>query len=238
MSGNGTHAISCSVYDKSGTLAKQTDSVKLDPSVPSVSLFEPGGTLNGWYTTKPVPVTVAVGDTGGSGLVGAPVCTDSGSPIAVSGSAPNYTVSVSNEGDNVIVCQASDFAGNVGQSTKTIPIDTFAPTATVQPPKTVTSPFVVTFSSRAGVRHRPTSLTFTAAGAATPLAGTLTCKNPNEAAVDCGTGPVLTATFAPTPRLLAGQDLVVALSPGWPPAAGCTTSCSTSARAPIRRERR
>ncbi len=219
VSGNGAHAIACSVFDKSGTLAKQNDSLKIDASAPSLVLSDPGGTLNGWFYVKPVQVTASVGDTGGSGLVGAPVCTDNGAPIAVSGSAPNYTMSVSNEGNNAIVCQATDSAGNVKQTTTSIPIDTLAPTATVDPPKTITSPFVVTFSEQvSGVG--PTSLTFTAAGAATPLAGTLTCKNPNGAAVDCGTGPVLTATFAPTPRLLAGQTYVVALSPGWPQGGG------------------
>ena len=216
VSGNGTHAIACSVFDKAGTLAKQNDSIKLDATAPSVTLLDPGGTLNGWFTTKPVQVTAIVGDTGTSGLIGAPVCTDNGAPIAVSGSAPNYTLSVTNEGNNAIVCRATDSAGNIGQATKQIPIDTLAPTAQIEAPKTITSPFVVTFSEPVYSVGTQT-LTFTAAGAATPLAGTLTCKDPNGAVANCS-GPVLTATFDPTPNLIAGQTYVVALSPGWPPA--------------------
>jgi len=117
------------------------------------------------------------------------------------------------------VCQATDSAGNVKQATKSIPIDTLAPTATIDPPKTITSPFVLTFSEQvSGVG--PQTVTFTAAGAATPLTGALTCKDPNGGGVNCSTGPVLTATFVPTSPLIAGQTYVVALSPGWPAGGG------------------
>ena len=56
------------------------------------------------------------------------ICTDNGSPLAVTGSASPYSASVTGEGIHDIDCTVSDNAGNDNDDSDEVKIDTLDPT--------------------------------------------------------------------------------------------------------------
>jgi hypothetical protein len=82
---------------------------------------------NGWNTSSPVTETVSASDSG-SGLAGAPSCTVDGSAATLTASGSGtWTFPASGDGQHAVSCQASDGAGNQGNATDTVKIDTVAP---------------------------------------------------------------------------------------------------------------
>ena len=113
VSGEGVHAVSCSVADAADNEASTSDTVMIDTIKPSLAVSHTANGSNGWNTTPTVALAVSSSD-GGSGLAaGSPSCTDNGSSLAlthVSGS--DYSATVSGEGQHSIACAAEDVAGN------------------------------------------------------------------------------------------------------------------------------
>jgi hypothetical protein len=99
-----------------------------DTRAPSLSVSH-SANANGWNNTSPVTVHVTASDAGTGLAAGSPSCTVDGTPATVSGSAPNFTVSVTGDGSHTVRCSASDTAGNsAGPVTDTVKIDSVKPT--------------------------------------------------------------------------------------------------------------
>lgn len=114
-----------------------------DTTPPTIALSHTVDGQNGWNVTSPVTVAVNATDPGG-GLGGPPACTDAanGGPaaaLAVSGSEPNFTVSVSGEGVHQVSCTATDPPGNSASASDTVKIDQTPPSlaATISPSATL-----------------------------------------------------------------------------------------------------
>jgi hypothetical protein len=93
---------------------------------------------NGWNKTSPVSLTIAASDSG-SDLVAAPTCKEGTTPLALTGSAGNWTANASGEGTHAISCSVSDKAGNSITKADTVKIDTTAPGVTATPGRTADS---------------------------------------------------------------------------------------------------
>jgi hypothetical protein len=103
----------------------------VDKTPPTLSISHVAGGANGWNVTGPVAVSINASDAG-SGLAGAPTCTDTlngGAPTAltVTGSAPTFAASVVGEGVHNINCTVSDVSTNKTGTSDTVKLDTNAP---------------------------------------------------------------------------------------------------------------
>jgi hypothetical protein len=131
VSGEGSHAVSCSASDNAGNQNSATDTVNIDTVAPSVSVSHSADGQNGWNVSSPVTETVNAGD-GGSGLAsGSPSCTvdGNGATLTANGSG-SWTFPVSGDGTHAVSCSASDVAGNSNNASDTTYIDTTPPVVT------------------------------------------------------------------------------------------------------------
>jgi outer membrane protein assembly factor BamB len=103
VSGDGTHAISCTVRDKSGATSSAKDTVKLDSTAPAIGVTH--RRILGGYT-----ITVTASDAT-SGPAAAPTCTDDAKPLLLTKSGTAWTATVKTRGQHTIRCSVSDRAG-------------------------------------------------------------------------------------------------------------------------------
>jgi outer membrane protein assembly factor BamB len=103
VSGDGTHAISCTISDKSGASSSAKDTVNLDATAPAIGITH--RRILGGYT-----ITVTASDAT-SGLSTAPACTDNAGPLALTKSGSAWTATVKTRGRHTIRCSVSDKAG-------------------------------------------------------------------------------------------------------------------------------
>ena len=103
VTGEGTHPVSCSVSDNATNSNTAADTVYIDTVNPTITVSHTANGDNGWNTTAPVSVSVAVSDAT-SGIAGAPTCTVGGNPATVTGSSSPYSVSVTGEGSHTVSC--------------------------------------------------------------------------------------------------------------------------------------
>ena len=89
VSGEGTHAVHCSVSDKASNGQTANDTVKIDTVAPAIDLSH-AANGGGLEQQLAVSVAIAVSD-GGSGLPGAPTCDVDDSSAPVTGSASPST---------------------------------------------------------------------------------------------------------------------------------------------------
>src|SRR5207244_3410890 len=109
-SGDGTKTVCVQYKDAAGNISTSfTDSIILDQPNPTITVSHVADGSNGWNTSSPVTVSVAVSDAT-SGIAAAPSCTVDGSPATVSGTSSPYTVSVSGQGTHPVSCSVSDKA--------------------------------------------------------------------------------------------------------------------------------
>jgi Right handed beta helix region len=108
--------------------------VEPDTTPPTISVSHLVDGQNGW-NLAPAPLSITAGD-GGTGLAGAPTCTDAvngsaATPLGVTGSSsPFATAPVSGDGTHVVTCTVYDGAGNHTAAIDTVKIDTQAPVVT------------------------------------------------------------------------------------------------------------
>jgi hypothetical protein len=115
-----------------------------DTTPPAISLSHTADGQNGWNVSAPVTVAVNATDPDG-GLASPPACTDAangGAPAAltVTGTEPNFTLTVSGEGAHVVSCTATDPPGNHASASDTVKIDQTPPSLapTIAPSATLT----------------------------------------------------------------------------------------------------
>jgi probable HAF family extracellular repeat protein len=87
-----------------------------DTVAPTLTVSHTGANDDGWNNSSPVTLNVAASDSG-SGLDGAPTCTDTTTSGTTSltltaGNTGEWTASVSGEGTHTVKCSVSDKAGN------------------------------------------------------------------------------------------------------------------------------
>jgi hypothetical protein len=119
--------------DLAGNLSTSyTDTIFLDQTNPTIDVSHTPDGDNGWNVNSPVTVDIEVEDLG-SGLAGAPDCTDNGTPLTVSpGLDPGtYTASVGGDGEHDVDCTVSDNAGNSNDDSTLVKIDTIDPTGSI-----------------------------------------------------------------------------------------------------------
>ena len=103
-----------------------------DTAPPLLAVSHTSDGANGWNVAGPVVVSINASDAG-SGLAGAPTCTDrlNGSAptaLGVSGATPSFTASAVGEGVHEITCGVSDLAGNpAAAANDAVKLDTKAP---------------------------------------------------------------------------------------------------------------
>ena len=104
-----------------------------DTTDPTLSVSHTGANADNWNNTSPVTVNISASDSTGSGLAGAPTCTDGTTDLTLTAgsTAGNWTASVSGEGTHTISCSVTDKAGNQTSTSDTVMIDTTDPTLTV-----------------------------------------------------------------------------------------------------------
>jgi hypothetical protein len=178
---------------------------------PSISVSHTANGLNGWTTTTPTTITITASDAG-SGLAGKPTCLDVGNggatPLTVSGSAPNFTTSVSGQGSHSVQCDVSDLDGNHAFDTVLVKIDSVKPTVNVTAPTTSGGNFTFTFSEPVDIDPNGGSVSVIETENATTVTGALSCPGGLN-----GTGRCATWTFNPDGRLFPGDYYDVYFQP-------------------------
>ena len=108
-----------------------------DTTPPTLSVSHTPDGTNGWNKTSPVTVNVSASDSG-SGLAGAPTCTDGTTPLTLTAgsTAGPWTASVLGDGTHDISCSVSDEATNQTTTSDTVNIDTSTPSISDQVPTT------------------------------------------------------------------------------------------------------
>jgi hypothetical protein len=130
VSGDGVHAISCSVSDIAGSQTTAGDTAKIDTTAPSLVATHAANGQNGWNVTSPVTETISASDAG-SGLTATPACTVDGNAASLTAAGGGtWKLAVSGDGVHAISCAMSDQAGNPQSAGETVKIDTTAPTLT------------------------------------------------------------------------------------------------------------
>jgi hypothetical protein len=100
-----------------------------DTTAPTLSVSHTPDGTNGWNKTSPVTLNVSASDSG-SGLAGAPTCTDGTTSLTLTAGSTDgtWTTPVSGDGTHTISCSVSDiFDNSSGPKTDTVKIDTSAP---------------------------------------------------------------------------------------------------------------
>ena len=99
-----------------------------ETDAPTLSVANSADGQTGWNTSSPVTLDVAASDPG-SGLAGAPTCTDGTNALtlAAGSTAGTWTASVSGDGTHSISCTVKDNAFNSATASDTLKIDTTAP---------------------------------------------------------------------------------------------------------------
>ncbi len=152
VSSDGTHTVEYRSTDVAGNVETAgTLTLRLDTTPPALTTT-PAGTLGsgGWYRSA-VAVTVTAGDTG-SGL-------DSTEYRLDGGAWTPYTapVAISSDGTHTLEARATDVAGNLTTSTRTIRIDGAPPVTTATP--------ACTLAGNAGWCRGPINVSLTASDA-------------------------------------------------------------------------
>jgi hypothetical protein len=173
---------------------------------PTISLSHTANGLNGWTTTSPTTVSITASDSG-SGLSGNPTCTDNGNPVSVSGSAPNFTASISGQGSHAVACTAKDTDGNTASDNLTVKIDSVKPTVNVVPPPTPSGNFTFKFSEPVDIDPTSQSVGVLETDDALTINGELTCP------AGLKKGRCKTWRFNPQSRLFPGENYDVYFQP-------------------------
>src|SRR5215213_8622441 len=100
-----------------------------DTTSPTLSVSHTPDSTNGWNKSAPVTLNVSASDSG-SGLAGAPTCTDGTTSLTLTAGSTDgtWTAPVSGDGTHNISCSVSDiFDNSSGPKTDTVKIDTTAP---------------------------------------------------------------------------------------------------------------
>jgi hypothetical protein len=114
VTGEGVHAITCTVYDGAGNHTTASDTVKIDATAPVVTYTGNAGT---YTTAQVVSITCSVADpTPGSGVAS----------TSCPSSAANYAV-----GSYTLTTDAADLAGNVGHGSTSFTVIAAPVTITV-----------------------------------------------------------------------------------------------------------
>ena len=117
---DGVHTLSLRAYDNAGNLAETNQTISVDTITPVLDSSMSGAVgLNGWYVSD-TQVSATASDLG-SGLSLLEVSTNGGAWTSYS--AP-ITLS---DGVHAVQFRATDYAGNVTESTQTIKVDTVTP---------------------------------------------------------------------------------------------------------------
>jgi large repetitive protein len=131
--GDGTKTVAVRYLDAGGNWSvNYTDSIILDTTPPMVTVNFPPTPVSGWFTTSPVVGSVTATDSSSNVteiLVTGPDGTlsdvkDLGTPSA------SGTLTVSGDGSHMVICDATDSAGNTGTGQTMFGIDTTPPTLT------------------------------------------------------------------------------------------------------------
>lgn len=119
VSGDGNHTVYARITDNAGNVANTTRTIGIDsiPPVTGFSLLAPDGT-GGWYV-HPVTVTPNGSDaTSGVAL----------QQVSLDNSTWSNSVTVTTNGTQTVYMRITDVAGNSASATRTIQLDTVAPT--------------------------------------------------------------------------------------------------------------
>ncbi|MEI6512906.1 MAG: Ig-like domain-containing protein [bacterium] len=132
----GTHTLSLIVRDTLGSESRIVRTVKIDRTVPTVTINTPAN--NGFVKASNVSVTATVNDANPNtweakvdgGTTGLSVSTGSGGSISINWNAASFS-----NGKHTISISATDKAGNVGSaSTVDVTVDSILPTVTLTTP--------------------------------------------------------------------------------------------------------
>jgi hypothetical protein len=187
-----------------------------DTTPPSLTVTHLADGQNGWNLTGPVALTIDATDAD-SGLLGPPTCTDNGGTIAVTGSEPTFSASVSGPGTHAVECTARDSLGNTATTSDTVKIDHGPPsldaTATgdgdpYTPGTWANGDVIVTFActdAGSGVASVTSPVTFATEGADQSVTGTCVDEAGHSATTTVDaiqidkSMPVITAQRSPEP---------------------------------------
>jgi hypothetical protein len=104
VTGDGTHAVTCTAKNAAGTASSAADTLKLDTNAPALAVTH--RRVSGSYT-----VTVSASDAT-SGLSAPPVCTDNGRTLRLTAGSSLWTATVKTRTLHSIRCTVSDAAGS------------------------------------------------------------------------------------------------------------------------------
>jgi hypothetical protein len=180
-----------------------------DTTPPVVTLTIPSPTgSNGFFKTSPVALTVSATDPSN---VGSFTCTDSGTPIAVSGfsgigSPASGSLSVGGEGTHNLICYATDGAGNAGAASGSSPMPAILRIDTVVPTVTITAPA----DSATPILKSSVASSFSCSdGTAPPASGVASCVGTVANGSNINTATVGPKTFTVTATDVAGNSTTV-----------------------------
>jgi large repetitive protein len=128
--GDGQHPVSCNASDAAGNQSTASDLVKIDATGPVLTAVHQSDGQNGWNVGSSVQEVVTASDSG-SGLAGAPTCTEGGLPVTLTGGDGSWSFQASGDGTYAIDCQVSDSAGNRSTAPDAVEIDSTAPSVSV-----------------------------------------------------------------------------------------------------------
>ena len=183
-----------------------------DNTPPVVTLTVPAPNAQGWYTTKPVAVTVSAADplnvtsisctvgVNGTSVIVMPALTGGGTTLA------SGTVNLTAEGTHSVSCSATDGAGNTGAAAGSSPMPATVRIDTQKPTLTITAPANnATLLLRASV-----NASFSCSdGTAPPASGMKSCTGTVATGAKINTATVGPKTFAVTATDVAGNTTTV-----------------------------
>src|SRR5205814_552745 len=115
--------------DLAGNSNDDSETVRIDTAMPSISVSHTADGSNGWNVDSPVTETVTASRSLAD-LDGSPSCTVDDSPVTPSGTGP-WTFDVSGDGSHEVGCSATDLAGNSNDDADTVNVDTVSPAPTI-----------------------------------------------------------------------------------------------------------
>lgn len=118
----GQHTVSCTARDLAGNTASFSHTIRIDTSAPTCSITASGFTGSSGWTRANANVSMSFSD-GVSGIWHQNYTVDGGAQT------PYTTLVALAEGTRTVMCIAKDNAGNVATQTRTLRIDTRAPTS-------------------------------------------------------------------------------------------------------------
>lgn len=214
-------------YDGSTTYAL---TARTDITAPTGSFT---GLTNGTVLTGTQQLTVSASDN----IVVAKVeFGRSGRTLGTDTSAPyqaSFDSTTVDDGTHAFTARVADLSNNIFDlAAVNAIVDNLTPSVAFTDPASLSAPVTATFNEPDISGVSSSSFLVTLEGSATPLAGTLACMNGTGGSVDCGTGPVKSATFTPASPFVPGESYEASVSPASAPtvvdAAGHVVAPTTS----------